>query len=535
MRRSSSTTLNHHHNASEPLLKITITPSKSFFYAGELFEATITLTNVRKPIGPGGSGHAGGTRRISVDGRNRTRSSISEIPGVSTISSGTNGVAIHSTTPRTKDGLPRRLGLIGKQDSIDRDNQAVEDDLQVNSSGLELDGITPHKKPQLAGRSQSVDLDSIGLGRMPRHTCKSNELDEDLYTYRLMTLDYLEHKAPSSHIPSSHPHARQTSVSTTLPFSPTQSIFSDDGLASPSGPSTPTKNGHLPPIEEISAGPPNEPNGEVSAHPHDEEVTIRPRLDRHGSSSSEASGTSRSLFGFSRLSFDANTPRNGLPSSHRHSSSFSRSAVPLRLQTALPDNGDLTILWAQTRLVGRFTPSSSHIPPDPLLPLKSLMLHQPVGSGSLPSFSPSGSAGGGPISPSVSPSLSRTSSRWNLSFGTGTLDGTGDPTLTGSLWGLAKGLIGSGQGGTLEEERKKVWNSRELPVLETMRSLVGVEMGLEAGQSRSCELLSIDPIHDSIDNDELSRQSQLPILCSSQKRSPRLSVERLSSSATSYL
>jgi hypothetical protein len=309
-----------------------------------------------------------------------------------------------------------------------------------------------------------------------------------IWAYHLLTLCAIATLAPPTNIPSSHPHARQTSVSTTLPFSPTQLVFSDDGLGSPPGPSTPTKNGHLPAIEEISAGLSHEPNGEASAHTDEGEATIRPRLDRHGSSSSEASGTSRSLFGFSRLSFDANTPRHGLPPSHRHSSSFSRSAVPLRLQTALPDNGDLTILWAQTRLVGRFTPSSSYIPPDPLLPLKSLMLHQPVGSGSLPSFSPSGSAGGGPTSPSASPSLSRSSSRWNLSFGTGTLDGTGDPTLTGSLWGLAKGLIGSGQGGTLEQERKRVWNSRELPVLETMRSLVGVEMGLEAGQSRACEL-----------------------------------------------
>lgn len=202
-------------------------------------------------------------------------------------------------------------------------------------------------------------------------------------------------------------------------------------------------------------------------------------MQRNGSSSSSVSGTSNATFGLSRLSFDAN------PRTHRQSSSFSRPSSALRLQTTSLNDGSLTILWAQTRLVGRFTPSSAYIPPDPLLPLKSLMLHQPVGSGSLPSFSPTGP--GGNINSPSSPSLSRTNSRWNLSFGTGTLAGQGDPTLTGSLWGLAKGLVGSGSGGSLEEERRKVWNSRELPVLETMKSLLGVEIKLGAHGSRSCE------------------------------------------------
>lgn len=279
-------------------------------------------------------------------------------------------------------------------------------------------------------------------------------------------------------IPRSHPHARQISIAT-LPPSPARSAFGD-GITSPTSPGASTPIARIPGLERIDESETgrHEVNG-VSAGDGNGDGIERPGMQRNGSSSSEVSGTSAATFGLSRLSFDANNPRT-----HRQSSSFSRSASALRLQTATLDDGPLTVLWAQTRLVGRFTPSSAYIPPDPLLPLKSLMLHQPVGSGSLPSFSPS--AGQSATSP-TSPALSRSSSRWNLSFGTGTLAGQGDPTLTGSLWGLAKGLIGSGSGGSLEEERRKVWNSRELPVLESMKSLLGVEVRLGPLESRSCE------------------------------------------------
>jgi hypothetical protein len=65
-----------------------------------------------------------------------------------------------------------------------------------------------------------------------------------------------------------------------------------------------------------------------------------------------------------------------------------------------------------------------------------------------------------------------------MSFGTGTLPGQSAPSLTGSLVGLASSLLSTGQGGSLEQERKKAWNTKDLPVLETARSLIGVEMRL---------------------------------------------------------
>lgn len=141
--------------------------------------------------------------------------------------------------------------------------------------------------------------------------------------------------------------------------------------------------------------------------------------------------------------------------------------------------GTTTVLWAYTRLVGHFHPSIAYIPPDPLLPLRTALLHQPVGSGSLstPSQDSSGNVAGRPSG----------SSRWQLSFGTGTIGNSTQPSLTGSLFGLAKDLVTGGSGGSLEEERKRVWNLKDLPVLETTRSLLAVDMKLKEGETKECE------------------------------------------------
>jgi hypothetical protein len=108
-----------------------------------------------------------------------------------------------------------------------------------------------------------------------------------------------------------------------------------------------------------------------------------------------------------------------------------------------------------------------------------MLLHQPVGSGSLmPGSSSLDTANG----------MKPSSSRWEFSFGTGTIGQETQPSLTGSLFGLAKGLVTGGSGGTLEEERKRVWNMKDLPVLETTRSLLGVDVKLKEGEEKACEL-----------------------------------------------
>lgn len=129
----------------------------------------------------------------------------------------------------------------------------------------------------------------------------------------------------------------------------------------------------------------------------------------------------------------------------------------------------MKIVWAYSRLRGQFHPSNSYIPPDPLLPLRSTLLHQPLGSGSM---------GDG--------MTKSTSSRWQLSFGTGAVGHSSQPSLTGSLFGLARELVG-GKGGSLEEERKRVWNMKDLPVFETERSVLGVDLELKAGEMTQCK------------------------------------------------
>lgn len=93
-----------------------------------------------------------------------------------------------------------------------------------------------------------------------------------------------------------------------------------------------------------------------------------------------------------------------------------------------------------------------------------------------------------PINSPSSPGTGQgTPSRWQLSFGTGTIGHSSQPSLTGSLFGLAKDLVSGGTGGTLEEERRRVWQMKDLPVLETARSLLGVDIKLKEGETKECE------------------------------------------------
>lgn len=108
-----------------------------------------------------------------------------------------------------------------------------------------------------------------------------------------------------------------------------------------------------------------------------------------------------------------------------------------------------------------------------------MLLHQPVGSGSLSASHHTSAQSDGGLTPSPS--------RWQLSFGTGTMGGGTTPSFTGSLFGLAKDLVYGGQGGTLEEERKRVWNMKDLPVLETGKSLIGVDIKLKEGEEAECK------------------------------------------------
>lgn len=172
-------------------------------------------------------------------------------------------------------------------------------------------------------------------------------------------------------------------------------------------------------------------------------------------------------------------PLHARSPSYHHTAFGNIDAPPLHPQLRtrpIPQVGTTTVLWAHTRLIARFAPSTSYIPPDPLLPLRSRLLHQPIGSGSL--------------IPSSEQDKSTLGSRWALNFGTGTIGHQTRPSLTGSLFGLAKSMVGGAAGGSLEEERRRVWNTHDLPVLETTRSLMGVDIKLGEGETKECKQLN---------------------------------------------
>jgi len=279
-------------------------------------------------------------------------------------------------------------------------------------------------------------------------------------------------RPPSAHIPSTHPHSRKISVATSIASSP---------------PATPLSlsPGELRPIRESptstlpEAGP---------SRPSNRTTASRSVVDLNDDDESWTSSEITALRSRPHLSPSPSSPlsQSRTPSYHNaYGASFlgirgppSNPPPPLHPSIRQQEpRGMATILWAYTHLVAHFHPSNTYIPPDPLLPLRSMLLYQPVGSGALvPSSSMS----------SVESGMKSSSSRWQLSFGTGTIGNSTQPSLTGSLFGLASSLVNGGAGGSLEKERKRVWNMKDLPVLETSRSLLGVDVRLKEGEAREC-------------------------------------------------
>ncbi|GMK56800.1 hypothetical protein CspeluHIS016_0306400 [Cutaneotrichosporon spelunceum] len=391
----------------DPHLEVTVTPAQSAFYAGELFSAVITLRNTRTPV----------------------RASYSQ-----------------PSSPNPHFLLSR--------------NGAASPLQSPGGSSPKYDDWRGHARKTSGGRrSQSL---ALGKGMTPQEIVWA--LDDDKSpTPQIGPPPLSGRRAPS--IPSAHPHARKVSIASTSAFTPPPV----PPISLPEEPST---------LEDaFSPRPPSRATPRASPILSD----VTEELLRPGTRASSGSDRTPSPISppfqpiSSPLSTSPDTSARSLGrSSHRRAPSYQNSygasfltppqSLPLRRSAT--QTGVTTVLWGHTRLVARFAPSNTYIPPDPLLPLRAKLLHQPIGSGSL--------ATQGPDKPS----------RWGLNFGTGTIgDGT-QPSLTGSLFGLAKGLVYGGTGGSLEEERKRVWTTQELPVLETTRSLMGVDIKLQEGETR---------------------------------------------------
>ncbi|BEI84235.1 hypothetical protein CcaverHIS002_0408390 [Cutaneotrichosporon cavernicola] len=391
----------------DPHLEVTVTPAQSAFYAGELFSAVITLRNTRTPV----------------------------------------------RTSHSQPSSPNPHFLLG------RNGTASPTQSQGGSSPKYDDWRGHARRPSGGRRSQSL---ALGKGMSPQE----------------IVWALGEEKSPTPHIgppplptrraaaiPSAHPHSRKISIASTSGFTPPpippislpeESPTSDDEFPSrPSSRATPRASPLLPDVTEEQSPPGTRRSSGSARTPSPISPPIRPFS--------------------SPLSASPDSPaRSPKRPSHRRAPSYQNSygaslltpppSHPVR-RTAI-QTGVTTVLWGHTRLVARFAPSNTYIPPDPLLPLRARLLHQPIGSGSLGTQAPD------------------KPSRWAISFGTGTIGESTQPSLTGSLFGLAKGLVYGGTGGSLEEERKRVWTTQDLPVLETTRSLMGVDIKLQEGETR---------------------------------------------------
>nr|XP_019042675.1 hypothetical protein I302_08379 [Kwoniella bestiolae CBS 10118]OCF21605.1 hypothetical protein I302_08379 [Kwoniella bestiolae CBS 10118] len=490
-------------NLDDPHLQVTITPSASAYYAGETFSVTITFTNTRTP---------------PIDA-SYPKTPVSVPPTADVRSPSSAGRQLPPFGPR--DGissiqdLPARKGQIGlnlptipiayQDTNAEAGPSRLTTPLSINSTpgppatdpgfpyspganpayrapgwpGQGSGPLSPTREKPMNFRSpDGWGNKENGAGKQGGHSRRTRSLALGKGTMSPQELVWalggqptpppLPSRRPqSAAIPSHHPHSRKISI-TNFPLSPPSDESINQILSPP--PSRPSTDGYP---STSGAGP------------------SRPPLIR-GNSSTSSIGTLTDDDAF--VSNEALTRQKSRPTpsplahgrTPSYHNAYGASCLVLGTPPPLPppthpyireripaDRGTTTVLWAYTRLVAQFHPSNAYIPPDPLLPLRSMLLHQPVGSGSLnptSSLSPSGSSAG--------------SSRWQLSFGTGTIGNSTQPSLTGSLFGLAKDLVMGGSGGSLEEERKRVWNMKDLPVLETTRSLLGVDIKLKEGESK---------------------------------------------------
>ncbi|ORY33810.1 Rgp1-domain-containing protein [Naematelia encephala] len=468
----------------DPHLEVIVTPSASAFYAGETFSVTITFRNTRKaplfsagthtPISSSSTGEA--TTATTAAPRSipptESRASTSPIiprrlgqigPGIKT-EPRENAEAGPSRSPGALTPTPEHVDGEGKSPYSPGANPAYrasgwpgagqkdgEMVFRSPEAWKKKDGGEMLRGPGHARRTRSLALGKTALSPQEMVWALGGQQAPPLPTRR---------PPGSTQIPSHHPHSRKISIAESVSSPP----LNQNSLPSSVVDSRPESRSTMSSTS-IQTSSASASRSEISLNDDDADY----RTSTEYTTSSRARGRPTSS-----LMAQSRTPsyQNAYGASFL---SLSTPTLPPPLHPYIRQQeprGTTTILWAYTHLVAQFHPSNTYIPPDPLLPLRARLLHQPVGSGSL-------------ISPSSSTtSLSASSSRWQLSFGTGTIGNATAPSLTGSLFGLAKDLVYGGAGGSLEEERKRVWNMKDLPVLETMRSLLGVDVKLKEGESR---------------------------------------------------
>ncbi|KAL7416950.1 Rgp1-domain-containing protein [Mrakia frigida] len=393
--------------------------------------------------------------------------------------------------PRPKLALLGRRG--SKPGSHSRQRSISGSDLPMLGERRESEAVAEPGVEEGKGKGRAVPPGlgrSLSISAMPNgvetfsplrgealingHGNKPEEIDSPNRTPTRPTassLSSLPSRDTPPSIPASHPHARKPSYMPSSSFaSSSSSPLPESGgfprIVSPrSGSSSPSSgpNFGLSSILESPIG-----LGINSGHSHPPksklEDSYTQELDLPSEEPAEYDDPSTPLA--SRPTRPANSIGLGRPQSFHNSHSSAPPPPPIETSPQ-----GLIITWSYVHLVSTLTPSPQYLPPESLLPLRHTLLQSSlVGTGSFPSPPTPQSQGWFSLPPP--PRHSRA------------------PSLTSSLFGIARGVVwGRGGESSLEGERRRKWEEsvREVPVLETLKSVMGV--GIELGGKDGKETL----------------------------------------------
>ncbi|CED84025.1 Reduced growth phenotype protein 1 [Phaffia rhodozyma] len=432
-------------------------------------------------------------------------------------------------------GLVKELALEKQPDTDEPSTTAysAEDPIQIGESPKTEDKKGKGRTNRLQfGRSQSVStipaMASLVSTAEESSTIQPSPLQTPPRTNTLRPTYTSPSTRNISAFPPSHPHARKPShIPASLFQSPLSTTKPGGGSRSVSSAST-SSNLSMPSILETEPSHQSEIESEdYTINPMDEMKGKGLALDLSTSTGSldspiqeESSSVSNSTAATDEddaFSSPLRPPTSTRPSGagHRSRPSYSsnlglgvpspqtprassltrppESALPPLSPSSSPSpslppspsstNG-LKITWSYVHLVANLTPSPQYLPAESLLPLRHALLEtSSVGSGMLPtpdSPKPGESSFTGSLSLMSPGSLNPAS--W-FSLPPPALHAK-PPSLTSSLFGIARGVwtgVGVQATGSMEAERRKQWERtvREVPVLETLKSVLGVGLELK--------------------------------------------------------
>lgn len=469
-------------------IKVTVSPSKSAYFAGEPFLVTITFSNANSAISSQPSSHARGppTHRRSAQSVSLGPINSPTTPGTPKTPSYVFG---HTSAAPAQEPTPHRKGLVGKAKSRESlsGSDAVPPDPKrkhplrsqsVSSSVWEATPVSPRDPerpvlPRLGSNPGPHTLNcklSFGFSGII-HSVSSCR---DLTTLHVIapTTPRLPSSSPLARppfhqiIPKSHPHARKESVHDA------QSQLHDISPL-PSGASTPF-TASLDTINESA--------------PTSADTSPAPTTPAFPGIGDFFSLNKKNLLDASVVRDSTRGPHRPIPLSQTRRKSIGHGPPPMSpgiahlsprttFSSSFSPPGTEVLLWAYAQLAGTIELDTMTVPSDEVDFLRSrLRTGGAVGGGRMDidaSRSP-GNKGGFISSFFASPTLSPSSARSSPSLLSSLFSPS--PVMSPGRHPASYGAgIGIGQ------------DSEAMPTFESQQSMLVVDLNLAPGESRSCE------------------------------------------------